>query len=115
MTESGVLVNAQMDARCCVGTSSSTRPVDAMLRCARERGMLSARGQHRALRVARTIADLEAANRVRSEHLALALSWRPEAGFRRAPSGVSGVCPQCARHAWLLEELGVRWISGRAI
>lgn len=86
MTESGVLVNAQMDTTMLRRHAELDEAGHAMLRCARERGMMSARGQHRALRVARTIADLEGSDRVRSEHLALALSWRPEAGLggRRA-------------------------------
>ncbi len=37
---------------------------------------LSARGYHRVLRVARTLADLEAAERVRRLHIAEALSYR---------------------------------------
>jgi magnesium chelatase family protein len=57
-----------------------------VLAASRERGLLSARGQHRALRVARTIADLERSERVKHEHLAGAFSLRPEAGLsgRRA-------------------------------
>ncbi|HYB55083.1 MAG TPA: ATP-binding protein, partial [Alphaproteobacteria bacterium] len=37
---------------------------------------LSARGYHRVLRVARTLADLEGAERVRRLHIAEALSYR---------------------------------------
>ncbi len=48
-----------------------------------ERLALSARGHHRVLRVARTIADLSGAERVDSSHLAEALSYRGNA----APSG----------------------------
>lgn len=42
---------------------------------------LSARSLHRVLRVARTIADLEAEERIRVEHVAEALSFRREACF----------------------------------
>jgi magnesium chelatase family protein len=42
--------------------------------------MLSARGQHRVLRVARTIADLEGSRRVRAADLGAALAMRPEVG-----------------------------------
>jgi magnesium chelatase family protein len=46
------------------------------------RGLLSARGQHRVLRVARTIADLNASERVRARDLGAALALRPEVGFQ---------------------------------
>jgi magnesium chelatase family protein len=49
-----------------------------MLSGARERGMLSTRGVHRTLRVARTVADLAGSERVRAEHLAVALALRAE-------------------------------------
>ena len=43
---------------------------------AAERMKLSARGYHRVLRVARTLADLEAAPSVRRIHIAEALAYR---------------------------------------
>jgi len=43
---------------------------------AAERLKLSARGYHRVLRVARTLADLDAAPTVRRVHIAEALSYR---------------------------------------
>jgi magnesium chelatase family protein len=51
---------------------------ERMLTQAYERGALSARGQHRILRVARTIADLEGRDKVEVEHLSRALALRPE-------------------------------------
>jgi magnesium chelatase family protein len=48
----------------------------ALLRDAAEAMRLSARGYHRVLRVARTIADLDGADRVGRVHLAEALSYR---------------------------------------
>jgi magnesium chelatase family protein len=48
----------------------------ALLRDAAETLRLSARGYHRVLRVARTLADLDAAERVSRVHLAEALSYR---------------------------------------
>jgi magnesium chelatase family protein len=51
---------------------------EAMMRRAREQGLLSARGQHRLLRVARTIADLNGSGRVRARDLGAALALRPE-------------------------------------
>lgn len=47
------------------------------MRTACERGLLSVRGEHRALRVARTIADLRGARRVSARDLGAALALRP--------------------------------------
>ena len=43
-------------------------------------GVLSARGRHRVLRVARTIADLEGCERVSSAHMLTALGLRQQMG-----------------------------------
>ncbi|NMD35137.1 MAG: ATP-binding protein, partial [Planctomycetes bacterium] len=43
---------------------------------------LSGRGHARALRVARTIADLDGAERIAEARLAEALAWRPPQAFR---------------------------------
>ncbi len=62
------------------------RPDDAglaLLREAAEVMRLSARGYHRVLRVARTIADLSGAARVGRDHLAEALSYRTHADETR--------------------------------
>ncbi len=59
-----------------------TAPDDAgltLLRQAAETLGLSARGFHRMLRVARTLADLEASEQVGRLHIAEALSYRGEA------------------------------------
>jgi magnesium chelatase family protein len=48
----------------------------ALLRDAAETMKLSARGYHRVLRVARTLADLDGADRIGRPHLAEALSYR---------------------------------------
>ncbi len=50
----------------------------ALLRQASERLQLSARGFHRTLRVARTLADLDGAEKVARLHVAEALSYRGE-------------------------------------
>lgn len=47
-----------------------------MLRLAADKFGLSARGYHRVLRVARTIADLAGSEHVRRPHVAEALSYR---------------------------------------
>jgi magnesium chelatase family protein len=86
LRDEGVLVNAQMDARMLRRHVKLDERCESMMANCRERGFLSARGQHRALRVARTVADLKRSERVGSEHLSRALALRPEAGFsgRRA-------------------------------
>jgi magnesium chelatase family protein len=57
----------------------------ALLRDAADAMQLSARGYHRVLRVARTLADLDGAEKVGRIHLAEALSYRALADdLRRA-------------------------------
>ncbi len=72
----GVAVNAQMDSRMLRRHARLCDRGEKLLRGARERGMLSARGQHRVLRVARTIADLDGCERVRPAHVAQAIALR---------------------------------------
>jgi len=55
----------------------------ALLRNASTILQLSARGFHRTLKVARTIADLDACDQVGSDHVAEALSYRGEAMRQR--------------------------------
>ena len=59
-----------------------------------EVGLLSARGEHRTLRVARTIADLDRSELVRTSHMGAALALRPDftqvAGAAAVPGGVLG-------------------------
>ena len=52
-----------------------------MLREAHRMGMLSARGQHRVLRVARTIADLRDSARVAAGDVGAAIALRTESGL----------------------------------
>jgi magnesium chelatase family protein len=82
----GALVNAQMDAAMLRRHLKLNGDGERTMARARERGMLSARGQHRALRVARTLADLDGLERVGGEQISRALASRPEAGLseRRA-------------------------------
>jgi magnesium chelatase family protein len=51
---------------------------EAIMQRAQQQGLLTARGQHRLLRVARTIADLNGSGRVRARDLGTALALRPE-------------------------------------
>ncbi|MGA9316084.1 MAG: YifB family Mg chelatase-like AAA ATPase [Solirubrobacteraceae bacterium] len=77
----GVLVNAQMDAPMLRRHLKLDGQGEQIMARARERGLLSARGQHRALRVARTLADLKGHERVGGEQISRALALRPEVGL----------------------------------
>lgn len=79
LRDEGVLVNAQMDARMLRAHVPLNRSCEEMLASAHRQGVLSVRGAHRALRVARTIADLAESPNVSASHLADALCARPEA------------------------------------
>jgi magnesium chelatase family protein len=80
LRDDGVTVNAHMDVRMLLRDAGLDFRSEALLRRARESGMLSARGQQRMLRVARTIADLNGSERVRARHVGAALALRPESG-----------------------------------
>ena len=64
------------------GALQAHAPVDGaaeeLLRRAHERGLLSARGEIRALRLALTIADLRGAARVNGADVRVALAFRPQ-------------------------------------
>ncbi len=75
----GVLVNAHMDLRMLREHVRLDARGDRMVHEARERGLLSTRGQHRVLRVARTIADLNGNERVLARDVGAALALRPGA------------------------------------
>jgi magnesium chelatase family protein len=83
----GLTVNAEMDARLLREHAALDEKGERMLRDAGARGLLSARGQHRALRVARTIADLNASERIRASDLGAALALRPEVGVHGSRPG----------------------------
>ncbi len=84
LADEGVSVNAHMSA------SATTRHVRLddrgreLLRSARQGGLLSARGEHRVLRVARTIADLRASRQVQARDLGEAIALRPGTGVAAA-------------------------------
>jgi magnesium chelatase family protein len=80
----GVAVNAHMDARMLGLHVRLDERCEQMLGAARRRGLLSARGEHRVLRVARTIADLNASEHVRARDLGAALALRPDVSLPRS-------------------------------
>ncbi len=81
LSAEGVTVNAHMDARMLSLHVRLDERCQKLLQAARRQGLLSARGEHRALRVARTIADLNACQRVGPAHLGAALALRPDVGL----------------------------------
>jgi magnesium chelatase family protein len=79
LREDGVRLNAHMDARALARHVKLEADGEEMLGEACRTGMLSARGAHRVLKVARTVADLDRSGHVRLGHLATALALRVEA------------------------------------
>ena len=81
--------NGHMDSRALRACARLDPRAEGMLRRAREVGLLSARGEHRAVRVARTIADLEASTLIGTAHMAEALALRPDLAYEPllAPAG----------------------------
>ena len=75
-THTGLRVNADMEGRILEESSTPDAEGRAFLSRAAERFGLTARGYHRILRVARTIADLDESADVRLPHLAEAVSYR---------------------------------------
>jgi magnesium chelatase family protein len=75
-----VTCNAHMDAALVRRLVRLEPDAERLLHATYERGALSARGRERVLRVARTIADLEASGTVTRAHLMRAVGLRQEAG-----------------------------------
>ena len=73
---SGMTVNADAEGEMLESIAAPGSEGRALLANAADRFDLSARGYHRILRVARTIADLEQSETVERRHLAEALSYR---------------------------------------
>lgn len=71
-----MLVNADAQGDMLEQIASPDAEARALLTRAAERFHLSARGYHRVIRVARTIADLDGADSVRKPHIAEAVSFR---------------------------------------
>ncbi len=72
----GIASNAEVDGQLLDEVATPEPDGRKLLAEAAERFRLSARGYHRVLRVARTLADLEASASVRRVHVAEALSYR---------------------------------------
>jgi magnesium chelatase family protein len=85
--ERRIATNAEADGALLDEIARPEAEARALLVRAAERLRLSARGYHRVLRVARTLADLEDAPVVARRHIAEALSYRP-------PATLSGAAPQ---------------------
>jgi len=75
-TAKGVRVNAEAEGALLEDIATPDADGKALLIRVAERFGLSARGYHRVLRVARTIADLDHSKDVRSTHVAAAVSFR---------------------------------------
>jgi magnesium chelatase family protein len=80
LAEHGLAVNSQMDTRLLARYVTLGSAASDLMGRARERGLLSMRGEHRVLRVARTIADLNGRPGVGARELGAALALRGEAG-----------------------------------
>ncbi|HTR90051.1 MAG TPA: YifB family Mg chelatase-like AAA ATPase [Solirubrobacteraceae bacterium] len=79
LREEGARVNAEMDAGMLARHARLDEHAEAMLGQARARWAMSARAEHRTLRVARTIADLAGRERIHTEDVGAALALRPQA------------------------------------
>ncbi|MGB8486276.1 MAG: ATP-binding protein, partial [Xanthobacteraceae bacterium] len=82
----GVRTNAQAPAAVLEEVAKPERAGVTLLREAAQAMRLSARGYHRVLRVARSLADLEEADAVGRVHLAEALSYRALADEPQRPA-----------------------------
>jgi magnesium chelatase family protein len=78
LTGTRALCNAQMDAQLVRDTANLDGQARDVLAAAYAAGGLSARGHERVIKVARTVADLAASERVHAEHVRQALALRPD-------------------------------------
>jgi magnesium chelatase family protein len=80
----GLRCNAEVAPNMLLGQAQLEEGAAQVLSQAYAVGVLSARGRHRVLRVARTVADLERCDRVSAEHVLTALSLRQRAAAEEA-------------------------------
>ena len=79
LSGTGRLMNAEMNAKDVDRFCKTDRDAESLLRHAHDRLQLSGRGFHRVLKVSRTIADLDGAERIGVSHLGEALQYRARA------------------------------------
>ena len=83
----GISCNAFASGRWVDSHTPVTDDARALLHTAADRLSLSARGYHRVLKVARTIADLEGEKGICAPHVGEALRYRPASGANGSPRG----------------------------
>jgi magnesium chelatase family protein len=88
-SERRIRTNAEVDGELLDEVAAPDPAGRTLLQRAAERLMLSARGYHRVLRVARTLADLEGAATVARHHIAEALSYRRPFNLPESAAGRS--------------------------
>jgi magnesium chelatase family protein len=76
LARNGGVPNARLEGRALDAVSGANRTVVDLLAALGEQGAMSARGMHRVLRIARTIADLAGRGEVAGEDVAAAAALR---------------------------------------
>lgn len=82
--QDGVQLNADAEGAVLENVAQPCADGRALLKQAADRFGLTARGYHRVLRVARTIADLDASDRIERTHMAEAISYRLNPALNKA-------------------------------
>lgn len=81
-----VKCNAHASGRWLQSESTWSEEARCLLNAAAESLSLSARGYHRVIKVARTIADLDQSNEIAAHHIAEAIRYRPATNQGAEPS-----------------------------